>query len=126
MFAQVPLPPALEKLAVTPVLASEMPAGFARAKIIRLPVVARFHTLGTVRIDFSYAHGTDSASYTLTRTAADARRLVKTEEAFNTRHLVFVRAVTVGKFAIVAGGATAAKASAMLQTALAHFRRVEG
>lgn len=63
MLAQAQaLPPSLQRLAATPVLASEMPAGFSRVKVVRLAPNQRLSTLGGVRIDFSNAHATESAS----------------------------------------------------------------
>jgi hypothetical protein len=46
MLAQAPqLPPALQRIAATPVLASERPAGFLHVKITRLGPNKRAHTL---------------------------------------------------------------------------------
>jgi len=45
--------PPLERLRNTPVLRSEMPAGFDRAKVSVLSPDARYHTLGAVRVDFT-------------------------------------------------------------------------
>ena len=57
MFAQAPnLPPALERIATTPVLASERPAGFPHVTLTRLAPTRRIHTLGGVRVDFSNSH----------------------------------------------------------------------
>src|SRR5947209_15839724 len=53
MFAQVPqLPPALQRIATTPVRESERPVGLPHLKITRLAADLRIHTLGGVRIDF--------------------------------------------------------------------------
>src|SRR5256885_4750707 len=69
MLAQTPkLPPALQRIATTPVLASERPAGFPQVKVPRLAPPRRIHTLGDVRIDFSSGHASESASYALMRT----------------------------------------------------------
>jgi hypothetical protein len=65
MIAQSPkLPPAVERIATTPVLASERPAGFPHVKITRV-AANHIHTLGGVRIDFSNSHASESASYAL-------------------------------------------------------------
>jgi len=57
MLAQTPnLPPALQRIATTPVLASEKAAGFPHVKVTRLAANRRIHTLGGVRIDFSNSH----------------------------------------------------------------------
>ena len=80
MLAQTSsLPPVLERIATTPVLAAERPAGFPHVKITRLAPTRRIHTLGGVRIDFSNSHSSESASYALMRTHAAARRLAHTE-----------------------------------------------
>lgn len=80
MLAQAPkLPPALQRISTTPVLASERPAGFPHVKVTRLAADRRIHTLGVVRIDFSNSHASESASYALMRTHAAARRLAHTE-----------------------------------------------
>jgi hypothetical protein len=89
MLAQ---PPALERIATTPVLASERPAGFPKVKITRLAADRRIHTLGGVRIDFSNSHASESASYALMRTHAAARRLAHREAATKTGGLFHTRA----------------------------------
>jgi hypothetical protein len=127
MFAQAQtLPPLLAKIAATPVLASEMPAGFTHAKIVDLRAAPQIHMLGGVRIDFSNAHETDSASYALLPTNAAAVRLARTSANFNGHGLVYTRAVAVGRIAIGVTSATAAGANRLLQLALAHLRRAEG
>jgi hypothetical protein len=127
MFAQTPpTPPALQKLQTTPVLASEIPPGFSRAKIFRLAANQKLSTLGGVRIDFISAHVTESESYALTRSNAAAARLAQTEMKIDGGSLFRVRAVVVGRFVVGATGRTAAEAGAVLRLALAHFRRAEG
>jgi len=127
MLAQVhTLPPVLAKIAATPVLSSEMPAGFTHAKIVRLPPTARIHTVGAVRIDFSNAHGSESESYALLRTNAAAVRLARTEASFDAHGLFHTKAVAVGRIAVGVTAATAAEASTLLRLAVAHLRRAEG
>jgi hypothetical protein len=120
--AQV-LPPPLHKLAATPVLASEMPPGFTRTKIVLLAPNARLHTLGAVRIDFFTSHANISASYALTKTNAAAVRLAHTEASISGGSLFHVRALAVGRFAIAVTGRTVAEASNLLRLAVAHLRR---
>ena len=126
MIAQVPnLPPAVQRIATTPVLASERPAGFPHAKIVRLAANRHYHTLGEVRIDFSNSHASESASYALMRTHAAALRLAHTEATTKTGGLFHVRAVATGRFVIGVGATTKAKAKILLSLALAHLRRSE-
>jgi hypothetical protein len=126
MLAQTPhLPPALERIATTPVLASEKPAGFPHVKVIRLAANRHIHTLGTVRIDFSNSHASQSASYALMRTHAAAQRLAHTEARVNTGGLFHTRAVAVGRFTVGVTATTKAKAKTFLALSLAHLRRSE-
>jgi hypothetical protein len=126
MLAQAPnLPPALQRVATTPVLASEKPRGFPHVKVTRLAADRRIHTLGSVRIDFSNSHATESASYALMRTHAAALRLAHTEATVKTGGLFHTRAVAVGRFAVGVTATTKAKATAFLALALAHLRRSE-
>jgi hypothetical protein len=126
VLAQVPtLPPSLERIATTPILASEMPAGFTRVKVSRLAPDLRYHTLGAVRIDFSNTRTSESASYALLRTNAAAVRLARTEANVNTRGLFHARAVAVGRFAIAVAAKTLEQAKTLLSLALAHLRRSE-
>ncbi|HJQ74633.1 MAG TPA: hypothetical protein VJ814_07095 [Gaiellaceae bacterium] len=125
MLAQTTLPPALQRIATTPVLASERPAGFPHVKITRLDADRRIHTLGTVRIDFSNSHVSESASYALMRTHAGALRLARTEATVKTGGLFHTRAVAVGRFAVGVAAATKAEAKALLALALSHLRRSE-
>jgi hypothetical protein len=126
MLAQTPnLPPALERIATTPVLASERPAGFPQVKITRLAADRRIHTLGGVRIDFSNSHASESASYALLRTHASAVGLARRESAVRTGGLFYVRAVVVGRFAVGVTATTKANAKAFLALALSHLRRSE-
>jgi hypothetical protein len=126
MVAQAPkLPPALERIATTPVLAAEKPAGYPHVKITRLAANRRIHTLGGVRIDFSNSHGSESESYALLRTHAAALRLAHTEATVKTGGLFQTRAVAVGRFAVGVTATTKAKAKTFLALALAHLRRSE-
>ena len=126
MLAQVPtLPPSLERIATTPTLASEMPAGFTHVKVSRLAPDPRYQTLGAVRIDFSNARASESVSYALLRTNAAAGRLARTEANVNTGGLFHARAVAVGRFAIAVAAKTVQQARTLLSLALAHLRRSE-
>jgi hypothetical protein len=126
MLAQTPnLPPALQRIATTPFLASERPTSFPHVKVTRLAPTRRIHTLGGVRIDFSNRHASESASYALMRTHAAARRLAHTEATFNTSGLFHTRAVAVGRFAVGVTATTKAQAKTLLALALAHLRRSE-
>jgi hypothetical protein len=126
MLAQTPnLPPALQRIATTPVLASERPAGFPHVKVTRLAPTRRIHTLGGVRIDFSNRHTSESASYALMRTHAAARRLAHREATTKTGGLFHVRAVATGRFAVGVAAMTKAQAKTLLALALAHLRRSE-
>lgn len=115
----------LQKLAAAPVLTSEMPAGFARAKIVTLAPVARFHTLGGVRIDFSNGSTTESAGYELLKSNAAAAQFVRMASRFNGGSLFHVRAIAVGRFAVAVTATTSAGAGALLQLAVAHLKRSE-
>ena len=127
MFTQAQaVPPSLAKLAATPVLASEMPPGFSRAKIVRLAPNLKLSTLGGVRIDFINAHTTESASYALMKTNAAAALFAQTEMKIDGGNLFRVRAVAIGRFVVGATGRTAAQASHLLRLAVAHFSRSGG
>src|SRR6478672_12100914 len=118
MIAQSPkLPPALERIATTPVLASERPAGFPHVKITRLAANRHIHTLGGVRIDFSNSHASESASYALMRAHAAALRLAHTEASFKTAGLFHTRAVAIGRFALGVAATTKAEAKTLLALA---------
>lgn len=125
MFAQGHTPPAsLERLSNTPVLASEMPPGFSRVKVVRLAANPNLSTLGGVRIDFINAHTTESESYALMKSNAAAALFAQTEMKIDGGTLFRVRAVAIGRFVIGATGRTAAEAKSLLRLAVAHFRRV--
>lgn len=126
MLAQAPkLPPALQRIATTPVRASERPAGFAHLKITRLGPNKRAHTLGIVRIDFSNRHTSESAGFALLRTHAAAVRFAHKADTIKTGGLFYTRAVAIRRFAVAVTATTAAKAKALLALALVHFRRSE-
>src|SRR5690242_21786017 len=94
MLAAAPkLPPALQRIATTPVLASETPTGFPHLKITRLGPNSRAHTLGIVRIDFSNSHASESAGYALLRTHAAAIRFAHTAATVKTGGLFYTKAV---------------------------------
>jgi hypothetical protein len=126
MLAQLPkLPPALERIATTPVLASERPAGFPDVKITRLGPNNRAHTLGIVRIDFSNPHMSESAGFALLRTHAAATRFANQAANINVGGVFHTKAVAIGRFAVAVTATTAAKAKALLAQAVAHLRRSE-
>ena len=125
MFTQAQtIPPSLQKLAATPILASEMPPRFSRAKIVRLAPNRKLSTLGGVRIDLINAHATESESYALMKSNAAAALFAQTEMKIDGGTLFRVRAVAIGRFVIGATGRTAAEAKSLLRLAVAHFRRV--
>lgn len=127
MLAQAPrLPAALERIATTPVLASERPAGFPHMKITRLGPNKREHTLGIVRIDFSNRRTSEGAGYALLRTHAAAVRLAHKAATVKTGGLFATRAVAIRRFAVAVTATTAAKAKTLLRLALKHLRRSEG
>jgi hypothetical protein len=126
MLAQIPtLPPALQRIAETPVLASEKPAGFPQVKVTRLAANRHIHTLGGIRIDFSNSHTSESASYALMRTHAAALHLAHTEATFKTGGVFYTEAVAVGRFAVGVTAMTKATAKTFLALALSHLRRSE-
>jgi hypothetical protein len=126
MLAHAPtLPPALERVATTPVSAAERPVGFPHVKVIRLAANRRIRTLGAVRIDFSNSHASESASYAFMPTGAAARRLAHTEAAVKTGGLFSTQAAAVGRFAVAVTATTRANAKTFLALALAHLRRSE-
>src|ERR1041385_2129935 len=115
MLAAAPkLPPALQRIATTPVLASETPAGFPHLKITRLGPNQQAHTLGIVRIDFSNRDTSESAGFALMRTHAAAIRFAHRAGTIKTGGLFYTRAVAIRRFAIAVTATTAAKAKTLL------------
>jgi hypothetical protein len=94
-------------------------------KVIRLAADRRIHSLGSVRIDFSNSHASESASYALMRTHAAARRLAHREATVRTAGLFHTRAVAVGRFTVGVTATTKAEAKTFLALALSHLRRSE-
>ena len=126
MLAQVPkLPTPLERIATTPVLASERPVGFVHVKIVRLGPNKRAHTLGIVRIDFSNQHRSESAGYALMKTHAAAIRFAHQAATINLGGVFHTKAIAIQRFAVAVTAKTAAQAKTLLALALAHFRRSE-
>jgi hypothetical protein len=119
------LPPTLEKLYNTPVLRSEMPARFHHAKVLRLAPDRRYHTLGAVRIDFTNARASESASYALFKNVARASAFARTERAVNTGGLFRVRVAVVGRLVVGVTAKTGAQAKTLLVLAIRHLRRSE-
>lgn len=125
MFAQPPnLPPALERIATAPVLASERPLRYPDVKITRLVADRRVHTLGAVRIDFSNSRISESASYALLRTSTAARRLSRIEATVRTGGIFHVQAVAIGRMAVAVAAKTPTDARTLLRLALARLRRL--
>lgn len=125
MVAQTPkLPPPLQRIATTPVIASERPAGFPHVKITRLGPNKRAHTLGIVRIDFSNQHTSESAGFALMRTHAAAVRFAHQAATVNLGGF-HTKAVAIQRFAVAVTATTAAKAKSLLALARAHLRRSE-
>jgi hypothetical protein len=126
MVAQPPnLPPPLQRIATTPVIASERPAGFPHVKITRLGPNRRAHTLGIVRIDFSNQHTSESAGFALLRTHAAAVRFAHQAATINTGGVFHTKAVAIQRLTVAVTATTAAKAKSLLALALAHLRRSE-
>jgi hypothetical protein len=127
MLAQSPmLPPAVQRIVTTPVLASERPAGFRQVKIIRLPPNRRARTLGAVSIQFSNGHSAEQTNDALLATHAAAVRFAGLESRDPTVGPFHVRAVAVRRFAVVVMAYTATGAKTLLALAVAHLRRSEG
>ena len=126
MLAQAPkLPLPLERIATTPVLASERPTGFVHVTITRLGPNSRAHTLGIVRIDFSNRHASESAGYALMKTHAAAIRYAHTAATTKTGGLFYTKAIAVRRFVVAVTARTAADAKTLLALALAHLHRSE-
>ena len=126
MLAHTPqLPPSLERIATTSVIASERPTGFPNVKITRLGPNKRAHTLGIVRIDFSNKHTSESAGFALMKTHAAAARFAHQAATVDTGGVFHTKAVAVRRFAVAVTATTAAKAKTLLALALAHLRRSE-
>ena len=119
------LPPPLQKLADTPVLRSEIPAGFHHVTVVRLPPDRRIHTLGAVRIDFTNARASESASYALFGNRARASAFARRERAVKTGGLFRVQVAVVGRIVVGVTATTRAQANALLTLAIRHLRRSE-
>jgi hypothetical protein len=120
------LPPPLARLSKTPVLRSEMPAGFTHASFLELPADPRYHTLGMLRIDFKSALAAESASYALFKSSAQAAAFVPVEANIKTGGFFHVAVARVGRIVVGVAGSTRAQAQTLLQLALAHLRRSAG
>ena len=119
------LPAPLAKIYNTPFLRSELPSGFTQSTVLTLPADPRYHSLGAVRFDFKNADSSDSASYALFKTSAQAAVFNRFEARLNTRGLFQIAATSLGRIAIGVTGNTHKQAKALLQLALAHLRRSE-
>jgi hypothetical protein len=119
----VALPPVLAKLSNTPVLRSEMPVGFTRASVSKLPADPRLHSLGAVRIDFKAARSSESASYALFKSSAQAAAFAHVEEKAKTGGRFQIAVAPVRGIVVAVTGATRAQAKVLLQLALRHLRR---
>jgi hypothetical protein len=127
MLARAPsLPPALQRIATTPVLASERPHGFRHVKVIRSGPDRRAHTLGSVSIQFSNGTSAEQANDALLRTHAAAARLARLEAREPTIGPFHVRSVAIRRFAVVVMAYTTRGAKILLALAVKHLRRSEG
>lgn len=102
-----------------------MPAGFTHATVVRLAPDRRYHTLGAVRIDFTNAHMSESASYALFKTTAGATVFARTERAVRTGGLFRVQVAVVGRVVVGVTAKTSAQAKTLLALAVRHLRRSE-
>jgi hypothetical protein len=102
-----------------------MPRGFTRVTVSTLPADPRYHALGAVRIDFKDAHTSESASYALFGSSAQAAAFAGVEQRIKTGGLFQIAVAPVGRIVVGVTGATRAQARALLQLALAHLRRSE-
>jgi hypothetical protein len=119
------VPPPLVRLHDTPFLRSEMPSGFKPAAVLVLPADPRYHTLGGVRFDFKNTQTSESVSYSLFKSSAQAAAFSRVEARLNTRGLFQISAVSVGRFAVGVTGQTRNQARPLLRLAVAHLRRSE-
>lgn len=127
MLGQPPtLPPALQRIARTPVLASEKPRGFGHVKIIRRGPNRRAHTLGSVSIQFSNGTSAEQTNDALLRTHAAAVRLAHLEAREPIVGPFHVRSIALRRFAIVVMAYTTRGSKNLLAQAVAHLRRSEG
>jgi hypothetical protein len=117
--------PPIERLLNTPVLRSEMPAGFDRAKVSFLSPDPRYHTLGAVRVDFVSRGTTESVSFALFKNQTQASAFARTARNVNTGGLFRTQVAVVGRIVISAAAATRTKASALITFGLEHLRRSE-
>jgi hypothetical protein len=115
------LPPPLEKLLNLPVLRSELPAGFDHSKASAL--TPRYHTVGAVKIEFTNRTTTESVSFALFKTHAQAAAFARTERSIKTGGLFRIGVDLVGRVVIGAGAATRAQANALLAFGLDRLRR---
>lgn len=119
------LPPPLEKLLNTPVLQSEVPAGFAHPSVSNLGPVPRYHVIGAVRIEFKNHTTTEAVSFALFKTQAQANSFAQVARNVKTGGLFRTQVAVVGKFVLSAAAATRAQAKDLMSFATAHLRRVE-
>jgi hypothetical protein len=115
------LPPPLENLLHLPVLRSEMPAGFDHSKASAL--APRYHTIGAVKIEFTNRTTTESVSFALFKTQAQAATFARTERSIKTGGLFQIEVDVVGRVVIGAGAATRAQAHALITFGLDRLRR---
>ena len=79
-----------------------MPAGFHRAKVVRLAPGRRYHSLGAIKIDFTSGLSFESASYALFNSAAKASALAKKERAVNSGGFFHVQVKVIGWLVVAA------------------------
>jgi hypothetical protein len=119
------LPPPLEKVLNTPVLRSELPLGFKQSSVSALAPNPRYHTMGGVSIVFTNRTTTESVSFALLKTHAQALTFGRTERSIKTHGLFQIQVEVVGRVVIGAGAATRAQARALIAFGLGRLRRSE-
>jgi hypothetical protein len=114
------LPPPLAKLLNTPVLRSELPAGFDHASTFPRASAPRYHILGGVAIELTGASGTAFVSYELFGTHMQAAAFARTHARAGR-----VQSAVIDRIAVIAAGTTRAGAVSLLRAAVAHLRHSE-
>jgi hypothetical protein len=119
------LPPPLEKVLNTPVLRSDLPLGFNKSNVSALAPNRRYHTVGGVSIVFTNRTTTESVSFALFKTHAQAVTFGRTERNIKTHGLFQIQVEVVGRVVIGAAAATRAQARALTAFGLDRLRRSE-
>ena len=127
MHVQAPkLPPALQRVATTPVWGSETPVGFRHVKVNRLGSDRRAHTLGVASFQFSNGRSAEESNVALLRTHTAAAGFAHKAAEHPIVGPFHVRAIAIRRFAVVVLAYTATGAKKLLALAVAHLRRSEG